>query len=79
LISIPTPDCGEGKPCHHSHGAVRLIVDVLENGKPGDIRAEVGKEVLVEAATVAAQQAEFVPGTYLGKPAMMNYVLTMHF
>jgi Gram-negative bacterial TonB protein C-terminal len=79
LISIPLPDCKAGKPCHGSHGAVRLIIDVMENGKPGDIRAEVGGGVLVEAATEAAQQALFVPGSYLGKPTMMNYVLTMHF
>lgn len=79
LISLPNPDCGAGKPCHGSHGRVRLIVDVLETGKPGDIRAELGNEVLVDAATAAAQQAEFVPGYYLGKPVMMNYVLTLHF
>jgi hypothetical protein len=79
LISIPVPDCGAGTPCHRSHGAVRLIIDVMENGKAGDIRAEVGKESLVDAATAAAQQAQFVPGSYLGKPAMMSYVLTLHF
>jgi membrane protein involved in colicin uptake len=58
---------------------VRLIVDVLENGKAGDIRAELGNPVLVAAATAAAQQAEFVPGSYFGKPAVMDYVLTLHF
>jgi len=58
---------------------VRLIVDVLEDGKAGDIRAEFGDAVLVDAATAAAQQAEFIPGSYLGKPVMMNYVLTLHF
>jgi hypothetical protein len=79
LISLPTPDCKAGKPCHGSHGAVRLIIDVLENGKPGDIRAEIGEGVLVDAATAAAQQAEFVPGSYLGKPAVMNYVLLIRF
>ena len=79
LISIPTPDCKAGKPCHGSHGQVRLIVDVLESGKAGDIRAELGDAVLVDAATAAAQQAEFVPGSYQGKPVMMNYVLTLHF
>jgi hypothetical protein len=79
LISIPPPDCKAGKPCHGSHGHVRLIIDVLENGKAGDIRAELGNEVLVDAATASAQQAEFVPGSYLGKPTMMNYVLTLHF
>jgi hypothetical protein len=56
-----------------------LIIDVLENGKAGDIRAEIGNDVLVDAATAAAQQAEFVPGSYFGKPTMMNYVLTLHF
>ena len=79
LISIPVPDCKAGKPCHGSHGPVRLIIDVLENGKPGDIRAEIGNDVLVDAAIAAAQQAEFVPGSYFGKPTMMNYVLTLHF
>jgi hypothetical protein len=79
LISIPPPDCKSGKPCHGSHGEVRLIIDVLENGKAGDIRAEIGPEVLVDAATAAAQQAEFVPGSYLGKPTVMNYVLLLRF
>ena len=79
LISIPALDCKSGKPCHGSHGPVRLIIDVLENGKPGDIRAEIGNDVLVDAAIAAAQQAEFVPGSYLGKPTTMNYVLTLHF
>ena len=79
LISIPTPDCKAGKPCHGSHGHVRLILDVLESGKVGDVRAELGDAVLVDAATAAAQQAEFVPGSYQGKPVMMNYVLTLHF
>jgi hypothetical protein len=79
LISIPTPDCKAGKPCHGSHGEVRLIIDVLENGKPGDIRAEIGGGVLVDAATAAAQQAEFVPGSYLGKPTAMDYVLLLRF
>ena len=76
---MPTPDCKSGKPCHGSHGQVRLIIDVLENGKAGDIRAEIGNEVLVDAAMAAAQQAEFVPGSYFGKPAIMDYVLTIHF
>ncbi|HEX3967880.1 MAG TPA: energy transducer TonB [Edaphobacter sp.] len=79
LISIPAPDCNAGRPCHGNHGHVRLIIDVLENGKVGDIRAELGNDILVEAATAAAQQAEFVPGSYFGKPTMMNYVLTLHF
>jgi Gram-negative bacterial TonB protein C-terminal len=79
LIKLPTPDCSAGKPCHGSHGQVRLIVDVLENGKAGDIRAELGDAVLVAAATAAAQQAEFVPGSFLGKPTTMDYVLTLHF
>ncbi len=79
LISLPTPDCGAGKPCHGSHGQVRLIVDVLENGKPGDIRAELGSAVLVDAATAAVQQAQFTPGYFFGKPVLMNYVVTLHF
>jgi hypothetical protein len=79
LISLPTPDCGAGKPCHRSHGHVRLIVDVLENGKAGDIRAEMGDAILVDAATIAAQGAQFVPGSFEGKPTSMDYVLTLHF
>lgn len=79
LIKLPAPDCGAGKPCHGSHGAVRLIVDVLENGKPGDIRAELGSQVLIDAATAAVQQAEFTPGYFFGKPVLMNYTITLHF
>jgi hypothetical protein len=56
-----------------------LIVGVLENGKSGDIRAELGDAVLVDAATTAAQQAQFVPGSFFGKAATMDYVLTLHF
>jgi len=56
-----------------------LIVDVLENGKAGDIRAEIGDGILVETATEMAQQAEFVPGSFFGKPTVMNYVLTIKF
>jgi TonB family protein len=80
LISMPTPDCGAGKPCHRTHGQVRLIVDVLEDGKVGDIRVELGdKASLADAATAAAQQAQFVAGSYLGKPQSMDYVLKFQF
>jgi len=79
LISMPNPDCGAGKPCHRGHGQVRLIVDVLEDGKVGDIRVEIGDGTLADAATAAAQQAEFVAGSYLGKPQNMDYVLNFHF
>src|ERR1700723_3130447 len=79
LVSLPTPDCRAGKPCHGSHGEVRLIVDVLENGKAGDIRAEIGDAVLVAAAPLAVQQAEFTPGYFFGKPVLMNYVVTLRF
>src|ERR1700722_2089545 len=79
LISLPTPDCRAGKACHGSHGQLRLIVDVLENGNPGDIRAELGSAVLVDAATAAVQQAEFTPGYFFGKPVQMNYVVTLRF
>jgi hypothetical protein len=56
-----------------------LIIDVQENGKSGDIRAELGNAVLVEAAIAAAEQAQFVPGSLFGKPTAMDYVLTLHF
>jgi hypothetical protein len=79
LISLPTPDCRAGKACHGSHGQVRLIIDVLENGRSGDIRAELGDAILIDAATAAAQQAQFVPGSFFGKPTSMDYVLTLHF
>jgi hypothetical protein len=52
---------------------------VREDGKSGDIRAELGNAVLVDAATAAAQQAQFVPGSFFGKPTAMDYVLTLHF
>src|SRR2546430_2210810 len=61
LISLPAPDCRSGKACHGSHGQVRLIIDVLENGKSGDIRAEFGDAVLVDAATAAAHSARISP------------------
>ena len=79
LINLPTLDCRAGKPCHGSHGQVRLIIGVLGNGKASDIRVEIGDGVLADAAIAAAQQAEFVPGSYFGKPATMDYVLTLHF
>jgi hypothetical protein len=79
LISLPKLDCRAGKACHGTHGQVRLIIDVQENGKSGDIRAELGNAVLVDAATAAAHQAEFVPGSFFGKPTNMDYVLTLHF
>jgi hypothetical protein len=79
LISLPVPDCGAGKPCHGSHGHVRLIVGVLESGKVGDVRIELGDGVLADAAAAAAEQAEFVPGSYFGKPATMDYDLTLRF
>lgn len=56
LISLPRRIAEAGKPCHGSHGQVRLIVDVLENKKSGDIRAELGEAVLVDAATAAANK-----------------------
>jgi Gram-negative bacterial TonB protein C-terminal len=79
LISIPKPDCRSGKACHGSHGQVRLVLDVLEDGKVGDIRVELGKATLADAATEVAQQAEFVPGSFLGKPQSMNFVLNLSF
>jgi hypothetical protein len=79
LISIPKPDCRSGKTCHGSHGQVRLILDVLEDGKVGDIRVELGDAKLSDAATEVAQQAEFVPGSFLGKPQSMNFVLNLSF
>ncbi len=79
LISIPNPDCRSGKSCHRTHGQVRLIVDVLPDGKVGEIRVEIGDPVLADAATTVAQQAEFVAGSYLGKPQNMDFVLNFSF
>ena|ERR1700758_401956 len=79
LVDLPRPDCGWGKPCHGSHGEVRLIVEVLEDGKVGDIRDELGSDVLVAAATAAVQQAKFTPGYFFGKPVVMDYTVTLHF
>jgi hypothetical protein len=79
LVSIPHPDCTSGRPCHRSHGQVRLVVDVLGDSKVGEIRVEVGDPRLNDAATAAAQQAEFVAGSYQGKPQHMDYVLNFNF
>jgi TonB family protein len=79
LISMPPPDCRSGKACHRSHGQVRLVVDILEDGKVGDIRVELGDSVLADAATEAVQQAEFAAGYYLGKPQSMDVVLNFRF
>jgi Gram-negative bacterial TonB protein C-terminal len=79
LINLPATDCRAGKACHGSHGQVRLIIGVQEDGKAGDIRVEIGNGVLADVATAAALQAEFVPGSYFGKPAAMDYVLTFRF
>jgi len=79
LINLPAPDCKPGKACHGRRGSVRLVINVQEDGQPGDIRVELGSGVLVEAATAAAQKAEFAPGSISGKPAPMDYVLTLHY
>ena len=56
LINMPSPDCRAGKPCHRTHGQVRLIVDVLEDGRVGDIRVEIGDDAaLADAATAACR------------------------
>ena len=79
LISMPNPDCRSGKSCHGEHGHVRLIVEILEDGRVGDVRGEVGNATLIDAAAEAAHQAEFTPGTYLGKPKNMSFVLNLKF
>ncbi len=79
LISIPSPDCSAGKACHRTHGAVRLIVEVLADGKVGDVRVELGNATLAAAATEAVYQAEFAPGRFYGKPESMNFVLNQRF
>ena len=79
LISMPAPDCRAGKPCHRNHGQVRLIVNVLEDGKAGEIRVEIGDPILADAATAAVQQADFVAGSFLGKPHDMDFVVKFNF
>ena len=79
LISMPHPDCRSGRSCHGEHGKVRLIVEIMEDGQVGDVKGEVGDWTLVDAATEAAHRAEFAPGTYLGKPKTMNFVLNLNF
>jgi hypothetical protein len=79
LISMPHPDCRSGQYCHGDHGGVRIVIEVLEDGRVGEVKGEVGDSKLVDAATQAAQQAEFTPGTYLGKPKDMNYVMNLKF
>jgi hypothetical protein len=79
LISMPHPDCRSGTSCHGEHGGVRIVMEVLEDGRVGDVKGEVGDWKLVDAATQAARQAEFTPGSYLGKPKNMNYVMNINF
>jgi TonB family protein len=76
---MPTPGCVSGSPCHRSHGHVRLVIDVLEDGKVGEIRVETGNARFADAAIEAAQQAQFIPGSYLGVPQNMDYVLNIRF
>lgn len=79
LISMPAPDCSAGTACHRTHGQVRLIVEVLEDGKVGDVRVELGKATLAAAAAEAVSQAEFAPGRFYGKPQSMSIVLNQRF
>ncbi|WP_158941450.1 energy transducer TonB [Granulicella sp. S190] len=79
LISVLAPDCRSGKACHGEHGHVRLIVDILEDGKVGDIKVELGNATLADAATLAVQQAEFLPGYFQGKPQSMDFVVNLRF
>ncbi|MDQ2833556.1 MAG: energy transducer TonB [Acidobacteriota bacterium] len=76
---MPAPDCSAGTDCYRMHGQVRLIVEVLQNGKVGDVRVELGKATLAAAATEAVSQAEFAPGRYYGKPESMSIVLNQRF
>lgn len=79
LLSMPSPDCTAGKSCHRSHGTVRLVVEILSDGKVGSVKGEVGNPTLVDAAADAAYQAKFEPGTFLGKPQTMDYVMSLRF
>ena len=76
---MPPPDCRAGTSCHGAHGQVRLVLEVLESGKVGDIKVECGSSKLTSAAAEAAQQAQFDPGMALGKPQIMDFVLNLKF
>jgi TonB family protein len=80
-IHIAKPDCSSGQSCHGIHGLVVLDVDVLTDGTVGEV--EVTKpgvdQRLIDAATAAAKQCRFEPGTFNGKPKSMKVVLEYKF
>ena len=81
LVHLVKPDCSTGQNCHGLHGSVVLHLDVLADGTVGEVEAtEPGADKrLVDAATAAAKQCRFEPGTFNGKPTSMTYVLKSRF
>ena len=81
LIHLAKPNCDSGRTCHGLHGLVVLKVDVLADGTAGEVETVDPRpdERLVDAATAAAKQCRFEPGTFNGKPTSMNVVLKYKF
>jgi TonB family protein len=79
MLSIPKPDCSEGKACHDIHGRVVLHADILENGNVGEVTVDSGDKNLTDEAISMAKGAHFQPGRLNGKPAVMNFVFHLAF
>ena len=78
-IKLVKPDCGVGQNCHGIHGLVVLTVDVLTDGRVGDVTPKSGDQRLLDDAVKAAKQCRFEPGTFDGKPTSMNFDLKYQF
>jgi TonB-like protein len=79
VTKMVKPDCSLGQSCHGKHGEVFVVVDVLSDGKAGDISVRSGDPQLFDDAIKAARQCLFEPGILLGKPTRMTYVLKYQF
>lgn len=79
IIQLVKPDCSMNQPCHGIHGDVSVVVNVLVDGTVGDVTVRSGDPQLFDAATSAAKQCTFQPGTFLGNPTSMNFDLKYEF
>ncbi len=79
IIQLVKPDCRMNQPCHGIHGDVWVAVNVLADGTIGEVTVRSSDPRLFDAATRAAKQCTFQPGTLLGNPTSMNFDLKYEF
>ena len=79
IIQLVKPDCSMNRPCHGIHGDVWVAVNVLADGTIGEVTVRSGDPRLFDAATRAAKQCTFQPGTILGNTTSMNFDLKYEF